>query len=164
MWSHRDLGWWAFWISILALGSSFPLNVLANLFTPRFQNWLAGWSRASLQKRIAKLEIQLTEIEAREPITAIESYTLRRMELLEEALLSSAHLILTAIYFAVIATTTEFPNLWGYWFIGWIVFALLFNSARTIFKVRPSTEFRLPDRELSLKRDIAKLKTELGTK
>src|SRR5438445_11974470 len=59
VWLHRDLGWWGFVISIIALISAYPLSLLANLTTPSLKNWWAERSTASLTKRIGKLEAQL---------------------------------------------------------------------------------------------------------
>lgn len=164
MWLHKNLEWWGFVIGIVTFIGAIPMGVLSNLATPRLQNWWATRSRESLQQRIAKLEVQLVEMEAREPITAIESYTLQKIEQIEDALSPSVHLLLTTIFFAVLATTSEFQRPWGYWFIGFIVFAMAFNLARGILKDKPSTNFRLPERESSLKEAITKLKSELATK
>lgn len=159
MWLHRDLGWWGLlvgvlgvFIAIFGIFATIPVTVLGNLITPYVQNLWAARSRLSLQKRIADLEIQLAEMEALEPVTTIEIYNLRKSEELEDALLASVHLVLVGILLAVLATTTEFPSRWVYGFAGWMVYAMLFNVARSILQDRPSTRFRAPDREVSLKK------------
>ncbi len=56
MWPHRDLGWWGFVISIIALLGAYPLSLLVNLTSPALKNWWAERSIASIRKRIDKLE------------------------------------------------------------------------------------------------------------
>jgi hypothetical protein len=58
MFLGRDLAWWSFVVGITALILCFPLAVLANIVTPRLQNWWAERSVASIRKRVAALEKQ----------------------------------------------------------------------------------------------------------
>ena len=59
----KDLGTWAFILSLLTLILMYPAGLLINLTTPLVANWLAKWSRSSLEKRISKLENKLAELE-----------------------------------------------------------------------------------------------------
>ena len=98
MW-HKDLGWWAFWISLLALISAFPLSVLANLASPKIRNWWASRSRAALQKRIAVLESDLAHMQEGEPITNVESFMLSSVERLETSMGWWVYLIVSTVWF-----------------------------------------------------------------
>jgi hypothetical protein len=65
MWLHKDLGWWAFVISVVALVLVYPLEVLAHITAPWWKNWWAERSIASTRKRIDKLEKLLADNEQR---------------------------------------------------------------------------------------------------
>ncbi len=55
----KDLGTWGVIIGIIALVLAYPLSLLANITSPRLQNWWAARSRRSLAARIKVLESQL---------------------------------------------------------------------------------------------------------
>jgi len=82
MWPHRDLGWWGFVISVVALLGAYPLSLLANLTSPALKNWWAERSIASTRKRIDKLEKQLAEYMQEPALTEGEDYILRATEAL----------------------------------------------------------------------------------
>jgi heme A synthase len=82
MWPHRDLGWWGFVISLMALLGAYPLSLLANLTSPALKNWWAERSIASTRKRIDKLEKQLAEYMKDPALTEGEDYILRATEAL----------------------------------------------------------------------------------
>jgi hypothetical protein len=42
MWPHKDLGWWGFVLSLVALFLLYPVGVIVNITTPKLQNWWAG--------------------------------------------------------------------------------------------------------------------------
>jgi hypothetical protein len=80
MWLHKDLGWWGFVLSIVALILLYPMGVLVNVTTPKLQNWWAARSQASLQKRIRTLQAELARIERLQRITLTEDLTLLGIE------------------------------------------------------------------------------------
>jgi hypothetical protein len=82
MWPHKDLGWWGFVISIIALLSAYPLSLLANLTSPALKNWWAERSVASTRKRIDQLERQLAEYMQYPALSEGEDYILRATEAL----------------------------------------------------------------------------------
>jgi len=68
----HNLGTWGFILSVLALILMYPIGLLINLSTPAVRNWISTWSKSSLEKRIAKLEVDLAEFEKYPPITEVE--------------------------------------------------------------------------------------------
>lgn len=69
----KDLGTWAFILSLLTLILMYPAGLLINLTTPLVANWLAKWSRSSLEKRISKLENKLAELEKNPAIDPVQN-------------------------------------------------------------------------------------------
>ena len=68
----HDLGTWAFILSVLAIVLMYPVGLVINLTTPLVQNWIAKRSKASLEKRISKLETTLTELEQYPPTDEVQ--------------------------------------------------------------------------------------------
>ena len=81
MWLHHDLGWWGFWVGLLALVVAIigiPLAIIAPIIAPRLENWWAERSVASTKKRIASLVEKLAEYERIYPeLSLTEDYVLR---------------------------------------------------------------------------------------
>jgi hypothetical protein len=63
----KDLGTWGFILSVLALILMYPVGLLVNWTSPKFQDWLAAWSQRRLQKKIWGLEREVSN-----PITGEE--------------------------------------------------------------------------------------------
>lgn len=80
MWPRKDLSWWAFVLSVLALVGAYPFSLLANLTTPLLKNWWAERSVASIDKRIEKLEKQLADYEKHPKLSEGVDYVLRATE------------------------------------------------------------------------------------
>jgi len=59
----KNLGVWGFWIAIISLCLAYPVSLLANITSPRIQDWWAARSRRTLSTRIKILESQLTKTE-----------------------------------------------------------------------------------------------------
>jgi hypothetical protein len=62
LWGH-DLGWWGFWVSLVALLSALPLGIIGTLIAPRLEDWWAARSLASVVMRMVKLESRLKDEE-----------------------------------------------------------------------------------------------------
>jgi hypothetical protein len=75
---HPDLNFWSVVIGILALTLSLPLGIAGNLLAPRVADWWSRRSKASLGKRIEKLERELNRLEA-EPLLTKNEETIARM-------------------------------------------------------------------------------------
>jgi thiosulfate reductase cytochrome b subunit len=78
----KDAGTWGLYISVLALILIVPLNIASNIVTPKFLNWWAERSSASIRKRVGKLEKQLADHEKFPAISEGEDYILRATEAL----------------------------------------------------------------------------------
>ena len=65
------------WLSIFFLFLSIPLGILTNIITPKFQLWLALWSKKSLRKQIEKAEktVKLIDRMIKEPSFAIAKFS-----------------------------------------------------------------------------------------
>jgi len=101
MWSHRDLGWWGFWIGLVALVLAFPLSLLANMITPVVQNWIAKRGLASLVKRIATLEAQLAEFEKDPAIDEVDDHILWGLKRAEMTAIGVGSTVMLVLLFAV---------------------------------------------------------------
>lgn len=55
-WPSWDKAMWGIILAVLAIGLNIPLNLVANLWTPKIRNWWAERSIAGLRRRINKLE------------------------------------------------------------------------------------------------------------
>jgi hypothetical protein len=63
-----DVGMWGLIFGIAALVLAIPMAIVANIFTPLLLDWLAKWSTASLERRIAQNETELAKLEADCPL------------------------------------------------------------------------------------------------
>jgi hypothetical protein len=61
MWMGHDGTWWSLMMGALALALMLPVAVLANILTPKLQDWWAQRSMVSLSNRIQKLEAELAD-------------------------------------------------------------------------------------------------------
>jgi hypothetical protein len=161
VWLAKDPGWWGFWISILALLGAYPLSLLANLTSPRIQNWWAARSRASLEKRIAQLEAALAAMQHDESITNVESYTLFRIDRLELHTIVSVHILLGTAFGAALFTAINTQTHWVYWIVGATASGTVVNLSRVFWPDKHFEYFRSSNDERDLRKDIEKLKADL---
>ncbi|MFZ3333540.1 MAG: hypothetical protein WA197_23075 [Candidatus Acidiferrales bacterium] len=173
----RDLGSWGFWLSILALIAAYPLNLLANLTSPRLQNWWAtrpARSRASLQKTIAELESKLAEMQRREPITDVESFILSRLARLEQLQNRSDYVTMVCfIAFTALALSivnalkiplTHFNRVMVGIFGVWLFVVSIMNIVALFTRVKYYELFRVPQDERRLKAVIEIFRRQLRAK
>lgn len=173
----RDLGSWAFWISLFALIAMYPVSVLANLTTPRLKNWWAARparSRASLQKTLAELESELAEVQRREPITDVESFILGRLAQQEVMQIRSDYLTMICFMFfggfalsivnALKIPLTHSAHVMIGIFIVWLILVSIMNTVELFTRVKYYKLFRLPEDERRLKAFIEVLRRHLRAK
>lgn len=173
----RDLGSWAFWISLFALIAMYPVSVLANLTTPRLKNWWAARparSRASLQKRITELEAELFDVQTREPITDAESFILGRLARLELLQIRSDYLttigfmafggFALAIVNALKVPLKHSDRVMLGIFIVWLVLFSIMNTVELFTRPKHYKLFRVPQDERQLKAFIEILRRQLRAK
>ena len=96
-----DLGTWGFYLSIVALLLMYPVGVLINMTTPLIQNWIATSTKASLDRRILKLETMLAKLEKSPPIDDVQNELLWGIRSIKIALLAATGTIVTVVYAAV---------------------------------------------------------------
>jgi O-antigen/teichoic acid export membrane protein len=65
MFLGHDLAWWSFVLTIVGLILMFPAAIVANILTPKLQNWWAQRSLSSLKKRIDTIDKQLNDCEGK---------------------------------------------------------------------------------------------------
>jgi len=139
MWSH-DLGWWGFWIGILALILAFPLSMAANIMTPLFMNWFSKRTLSSLVKRIGILESRLAELEKTPAITEVENEILWGFQHLNITVLGVANGVIFIIFLAVElfadANNPKFTHFSG------IMFAILTANLVMQMRLRYRNKFR----------------------
>lgn len=69
---HWEKATWASVLWGVAFVLAVPLNVLANLLTPKLRNWWSERSVTVLQKRTEKLEADLETLSELEPLSDAE--------------------------------------------------------------------------------------------
>lgn len=84
-WGH-DI---AFWLAVAALVLALPFSLLGNILTPLLLNWFSTRTRASLEKRIAKLEKKLAELETYPPIDEAQDRIIWGITALKMAIVSA---------------------------------------------------------------------------
>jgi len=98
MWLRHDASWWALVLAIAALVLMVPANVVSNVLTPLLLNWFATWSNAALERRIAKLENQLAELEKNPAIDEAQEQILWGITTLRMMALSLSSALLLIFY------------------------------------------------------------------
>lgn len=162
LWPQKDLGWWGFWIGLLALFLAVPLAVIGNILTPKILNWWAARSRAALEKRIAKLEAELADMDSKETITLIEGHTLSQIEMLRRSVIAATHYILGAIFASGLFVLKNAENRERYIFDGFMMFTLAVNVSKYFWRDPSSIIFKSSFDEFVLRKSIEKLKAEFA--
>jgi hypothetical protein len=165
MWPHKDLGWWGFVISIIALLGAYPLSLLANLTSPVLQNSWATRSRASVQKRISQLKEELAKMATVSEASEVDDFIMWRLELLNNALGLAVHLLLSSIYLAAVAFQPNVRTRIGFLFYFWFLMTILLNFAlvytATQGKSKEFRRMRSPRQRERLQKNIEILKAKL---
>lgn len=173
----KDLGSLGFWLALLALVLAYPLSLLANLTSPGLRNWWAARparSLASLQKRIADLESELTQMQRRQPITDAETFILGRLSRLEQLQNRSDYVTMICfIAFAALALIivnalkiplTHFDRVMvGIFGVGLVVVSIM-NIVALFTRVKYYKFFRVPQDERRLKAVIEIFRRQLRAK
>jgi hypothetical protein len=167
MWPHRDLGWWGFWISIIALLVTYPLGLLANLTSPKLKNWWARRSQESLARRIARLKEVLAEIEKLPVLSETEDRILESGEATRRSIYLAGCLVLFVTLlnggFEVVVFSPKDHNQISMLGIFLVTFLLLWSVLQHNLD-GPLIEYRMdrsPRSRAELKSDIANLEAGL---
>jgi hypothetical protein len=158
-WLPHDLGTWGFILSIIALLAMYPVGLLINMTTPAIQNWLAKFTRASLEKRIAELERRLEKLEEIPELSDVDNHILWEVKSTRLTVISHTNIVLLFMLLAVgVVAKTDSPE-----FIGFsrIVLLVVLLSGTLLMLLRYQHDFRYersPDVRKSLRKAIAELK------
>jgi hypothetical protein len=158
-WLPHDLGTWGFILGIATLILMYPVGVMINMTTPLLQNWLATRTRASLDKRIAKLEGQLANLEQIPEIDAVQNQILWEIKSVKLDAMGNLGVVLMMILLGVsVITRGEAPAFIGFSRI--VLVIVILNSILMLLK-RYQHDFRYlrsPDVRKSLRTAITELK------
>ncbi|MGC2420153.1 MAG: hypothetical protein WA405_00720 [Candidatus Acidiferrales bacterium] len=162
---HRDIGWWAFVLAIVALIVTYPLEVLAHLTAPRWKDWWAERSERSVRKRVEQLEEELREYEQKyKLLSEAEEYILMSIEV--GALLGGVSVNVLATLLALAALFIPQlvkPQRWLLFGLAGVIVAACFLAVFVVFG--RFTEFRIrrsPTYRDQLRKSIEKLKGRLA--
>jgi small-conductance mechanosensitive channel len=107
-------------VSLILLVAGFFLGVLANLVTPKFQNWWAALSFKRLEKRVATLKAEAEGLDLREPISLVDDAILNAVERIERFVVVSLIIMMFLALVGVLllhshlpATPVTRPFSWG---------------------------------------------------
>jgi O-antigen/teichoic acid export membrane protein len=159
MWLRHDASWWALVLAIAALVLMVPANVVSNVLTPLLLNWFATWSNAALERRIAKLENQLAELEKNPAIDEAQEQILWGITTLRMMALSLSSALLLIFYVGlgmlVNPANPEFKHL------TLTVYAILAVTFMGTLRLRYAHDFRYkhsPTLRMGLRKAIDDLK------
>ena len=159
----KDLGTWAFVLSIIAILLMYPVGVLINLTTPRIANSIAARGKSSLKKRISKLEEKLATLEKNPPIDEVQDEVLWGIKSVKMRIVRAETTIIMAIYVGVVVFVQP-PNAAFFNELSYIFLLVLSLNMITILAIRYHRDFRYlrsPKNRENLRRTIRELKTIL---
>jgi hypothetical protein len=139
------------WGVILAIVLSYALGVFTNLTTPVVRyvvgktarasvNWLATWSRSSLEKRITKLENKLAEPEKAPAIDEVQNQMFWAIRGVKMETINVGQGIILTIFLGVRCLTDPHSRAFAE-FSFWVLFIMLF-STMSILAMRYHRDFR----------------------
>jgi hypothetical protein len=154
-------------VAIVAILLAIPLSVLANLLTPRIQNWWSQRSAKSLRSRIHKLQQELAEYQPYALIDEASAYTLWGIFMISTMCLLLIRL-LAAVAFMVLMIGTHSEKINIPVLISLVVMLgsielFAYGLKKTFFK--ELNEFRWrhsPVRREDISNDIRKLQEKLA--
>ena len=160
MWLGHDSSWWAIVLAIAALVLMIPASVVSNILTPLLLNWLATWSSASLEKRIAKLENHLAELEKNPAIDEVQEHILWGITSLRMMGLSLASglVLVFRLGMDLVADQTSY----AYKRLNVLTFAIVVVNGIAIFMLRYAHDFRYK-RSPTLRKQLRKAIDDLKT-
>jgi O-antigen/teichoic acid export membrane protein len=139
MWGH-DASWWALVLAIAALILMIPASMVSNVLTPLLLNWIASWSSAALEKRIAKLENELAELEKNPAIDEVQEQILWGITTVRGMVLSLSTGVVLIFYVGIgmlaNQTTRDYKRLTI------TIWAMLIVSIVGLLKLRYTHDFR----------------------
>jgi hypothetical protein len=146
-------------LAIIAILLMYPVGLLINLTTPLVANLIASRSKASLIKRIARLENELDELEKIPPISDVENEILWKLTNLKMTIIGFSSIVMMVMYMGIrvvsdpnnaslttFATTTAFVVISNFALQLWLYFHRDFRTLRS------------PDRRKNLRSTIENLK------
>jgi hypothetical protein len=145
-------------LSIAALVLMIPASILANFLTPTFVNWLLSRSKKSLDKRIARLEQRLADLEQFPTISEAEDHILWGITALK---ISIAHLATTVFVVAYGALVLVKSNPTPLDALSPILLLTVASDALMILRLRYRRDFRYkrsPKVREGLRKSISELK------
>jgi len=163
MWGH-DLGWWGFVLSVMALLGAYPLSLLANLTSPILKDWWARRSTKSLEKRVAKLQAELSGMATIPLLTPIESKMFQAIRMLMMVAFAGPYFVLGSlalIAYAVLPhgdkSRLEIP-------CGILLFivSLLVMLLVSVRRIRKFTAPRSAAYRIRVQRDLTRLRNDLN--
>lgn len=155
---------------IVALVFTYFLGVFTNLTTPlvgsligkgtrALADWFSTWSKASLERRIGKLESKLGELEKEPPIDPVQNETLWAIKSVKIHTNAVGTGVVLAIYFGIMTVANTKTTLFGQ-FTGFVVFILVFSLVQSL-TMRYERDFRwlrAPSYREKLRKSIKELK------
>ena len=162
LWPHKDLGWWGFVLSVVAILLLYPGGVLVNITTPMLLDWWATRSRASLQEQIGKLEADLSKLEQIAPLSEVNNQMLWGLEMLRLLLSVGIHMVLSALYLLTILV--EGPKRLSLTVEGVFWCFLIVNALLGFLAYYRELTYRIarsPTRRTNIKKSIKSLKSKL---
>jgi hypothetical protein len=149
-------------ILIIGLVGGYFLNVANSLTTPTLQAWLKNWwaarSRESAQKRIAKLQSELSNLHQKEPLSVIEGDILQRLQRMEGMIIFYFGMFTLATAIAVGVVDQHRPR--SIIVVAVLVLVLFIVFINGLGRDVP-TRYRLPSEEASLRNSISRLEARL---
>jgi hypothetical protein len=167
VWLHKDLGWWAFWISIVTLIAAYPLEVLAHITAPKWKNWWAERSAAAMRKRIENLEKQLADHEQNyEVVSPVEDMILKGIEATGQLLVLCVQLIVVAFVLGIqhfAPQSASIRDVASLLFLAMFVSAIGYVVAFAVLeKISLFRKNRSPSNREALRKNIEELKRQLA--
>jgi len=159
----KDLGTWAFVLSIIAILLMYPVGVLINLTTPRIANSIAARGKSSLKKRISKLEEKLAALEKNPPIDEVQDEVLWGIKSVKMRIVGVENTIIVVVYVAVVVFVRP-SNASSFKELSYLFLFMLALNMITILAMRYHRDFRYlrsPKNRENLRRTIRELKTIL---
>jgi hypothetical protein len=159
MFLGHDLSWWGFVIAVAAFVLMVPAAIFSNIMTGIVLNWFAKWSLNSLDKRIAKLEKELSRLEKYPALDEASDRILWGIQALRLSILTTATGIIIIVYLGIeVLANPESPAFKSFSAAAFAIGGTNFVNALIFRYSKGFREERSPYRRESLRKSIAELK------